>query len=164
MLLGALGMGLHIAASQGALLGMLAAHMPRGEVPGLGRASGTAWALTDLLLGEHAVAGAAGRGMAGAQLAGWWGYTWRRSAAGLLHCCRSRVALALPLHPAGCSLAGANLLAGRLNDWSAARGWGSTGCFMGAVAAAAAAMAALLAFGAWGELGREAGAAAPAPQ
>lgn len=84
-------------------------------VPGLGRISGTAWSLTDLLL--------------------------------------------------GLVLAASNLMAGRLADATAQRGLGNIGCFLGGGAASVAAMAALVAFSTWGELGREeaqAGAAAAA--
>ena len=57
--------------------------------------------------------------------------------------------------PAGVALAGSNTLAGRLADWTKARGLGIRGCFAGAAAACALAMAILAAFSAWGDLGRE---------
>lgn len=43
--------GLHMAMTQGVAFGMLASYIPSGVVPGLGRVNGTAWSLTDLLLG-----------------------------------------------------------------------------------------------------------------
>ncbi|KAI7836300.1 hypothetical protein COHA_009808 [Chlorella ohadii] len=43
--------GLHMAMTQGIAFGMLASYIPSGVVPGLGRVNGTAWSLTDLLLG-----------------------------------------------------------------------------------------------------------------
>lgn len=55
----------------------------------------------------------------------------------------------------GVAMAGSNALAGRLCDWTARRGWGTIGCFLGASAAASVSMLALLAFCAWGTLGAE---------
>ena len=55
-MLGATLLGLHIAATHGPLFGLLAACIPVGVVPGVGRISGTAWALTDVLMGAGAVA------------------------------------------------------------------------------------------------------------
>ncbi|EFN58148.1 hypothetical protein CHLNCDRAFT_141928 [Chlorella variabilis] len=51
MVLGSTFVGLHMAATQGVLFGMLAAFIPSQAVPGLGRISGTVWSFTDLLLG-----------------------------------------------------------------------------------------------------------------
>ena len=41
-----------MAATHGVSVAMLSSYIPAQPVPGLGRLSGTAWALTDLLLGE----------------------------------------------------------------------------------------------------------------
>lgn len=49
----------------------------------------------------------------------------------------------------------ANLLAGRLNDWTLSRGWGAIGCFMGGGIGCALSMALLAAFAWKGELGRD---------
>lgn len=49
---GAFLLGLHMAATHGVSVAMLSSYIPAQPVPGLGRLSGTAWALTDLLLGE----------------------------------------------------------------------------------------------------------------
>lgn len=53
ILSGALLLGLHMAATHGVSVAMLSSYIPAQPVPGLGRLSGTAWALTDLLLGER---------------------------------------------------------------------------------------------------------------
>ncbi len=53
ILAGALLLGLHMAATHGVSVAMLSSYIPAQPVPGLGRLSGTAWALTDLLLGEN---------------------------------------------------------------------------------------------------------------
>ena len=50
---------------QGVAFGMLASYIPSGVVPGLGRVNGTAWSLTDLLLG-----GWVGRSVMGCHLGG----------------------------------------------------------------------------------------------
>lgn len=51
MLAAAVLLGCHMALTHGVFLGMLASYIPSRPVPGLGRVSGTAWSLTDLLLG-----------------------------------------------------------------------------------------------------------------
>ncbi len=51
MAVGALLVGLHMAATHGITLGMMSSAIPSGTVPGLGRVSGTAWSFTDLVLG-----------------------------------------------------------------------------------------------------------------
>ncbi|PSC70151.1 MFS transporter isoform B [Micractinium conductrix] len=51
MVAGALMLGIHMAATHGVSLAMLASYIPAGSLPGLGRIAGTAWSLTDLLLG-----------------------------------------------------------------------------------------------------------------
>eukprot|EP00887_Chlorella_sp_A99_P003453 scaffold7.g3453.t1 len=51
MVLGAACIGVHMAATHGVSVGMLASYIPSAPVPGLGRISGTAWSFTDLLLG-----------------------------------------------------------------------------------------------------------------
>ncbi len=48
---------------QGIAFGMLASYIPSGVVPGLGRVNGTAWSLTDLLLGEGCMSCMAATGM-----------------------------------------------------------------------------------------------------
>lgn len=51
---GAALLGVHMGMTHGLSLAMLACYIPAHPVPGLGRVSGTAWALTDLLLGALA--------------------------------------------------------------------------------------------------------------
>lgn len=50
-------------------------------------------------------------------------------------------------------LAHSNMLAGRLSDYTLARGLGNVGCFLGGTVACALSMAALAGFSAWGHLG-----------
>ena len=154
-------------ATHGVSVAMLSSYIPAAPVPGLGRLSGTAWACTDLLLGE-------GEGRCIAFVWGCCdflvGSRWV-SRARLASVSSMRPALtslaAPPLPGAGGVLAASNLAAGRLNDLTLARGWGAIGCFLGGAAGCAAAMA-LLALFAWkGELGRDdllqgVGPAAPA--
>lgn len=52
MFLGAGLLGLHMAMTHSITVSMVAAYMPTGQVPGLGRLSGTAVSFTDFLLGE----------------------------------------------------------------------------------------------------------------
>lgn len=51
MIAGSLLVGLHMAATHGVMQGMMSSAIPAGEVPGLGRISGTVWSVTDLILG-----------------------------------------------------------------------------------------------------------------
>ena len=76
MLLGAALLGLHMGATHGVSLAMLSSYIPAGAVPGAGRIAGTAWSLTDLLLGVVLAASnlLAGR-LCDATLARGWGPT-----------------------------------------------------------------------------------------
>ncbi|GAX82287.1 hypothetical protein CEUSTIGMA_g9716.t1 [Chlamydomonas eustigma] len=56
MFLGAALLGLHMALTHSITVSMIASYMPTGEVPGLGKLSGTAVSFTDLLLGFVLVA------------------------------------------------------------------------------------------------------------
>jgi sugar phosphate permease len=51
MFLGAGLVGAHMAMTHGILLSMISSYIPAGEVPGLGRISGTVWSFTDFVLG-----------------------------------------------------------------------------------------------------------------
>lgn len=51
MVLGSTCVGVHMAMTQGVLFGMLSTYIPSHHISGLGRISGTAWSLTDLVLG-----------------------------------------------------------------------------------------------------------------
>jgi len=51
MFIGAAVLGLHMAMTHSITVSMIASYMPTGEVPGLGKLSGTAVSFTDLLLG-----------------------------------------------------------------------------------------------------------------
>ena len=62
MFLGAMLLGLHMALTHSVTVSMVASYMPTGDVPGLGRISGTAVSFTDLLLGFFL---AASNGVAG---------------------------------------------------------------------------------------------------
>lgn len=53
MVIGSLLVGLHMSATHGVTLGMMSSAIPSGSVPGLGRISGTAWSVTDLVLGTE---------------------------------------------------------------------------------------------------------------
>ncbi|GAB4814639.1 hypothetical protein N2152v2_001685 [Parachlorella kessleri] len=55
----------------------------------------------------------------------------------------------------GFVLAASNSIAGRLCDWTLARGWGNIGCFLGGACACALAMLVLLFFSTFGSLGKE---------
>ncbi|PSC70904.1 MFS transporter [Micractinium conductrix] len=112
MIAGSTCVGLHLAMTQGVIYGMLSSYIPATTLPGLGRITGTAWSLSDLIL--------------------------------------------------GIVLAYANALAGHLCDFTAQRGMGTSGCFLGRTAISALAVVALLLFSAFGELGREPPAAAVA--
>ena len=68
---GALGIGIHMAATHGVSLGLLASCIPTEAIPGVGKISGTAWSLTDLLLGEP-------------------GVTWPSASQRVWQCCRWR--------------------------------------------------------------------------
>jgi len=56
MFLGAALLGLHMALTHSITVSMIASYMPTGEVPGLGKLSGTAVSFTDFLLGFVLVA------------------------------------------------------------------------------------------------------------
>jgi hypothetical protein len=56
MMAGALLIGVHMAMTHGVTLGMLGSYIPSGVIPGLGKISGTAWSLTDILLGKSTLA------------------------------------------------------------------------------------------------------------
>jgi hypothetical protein len=53
MFLGAALLGLHMALTHSITVSMIASYMPTGEVPGLGKLSGTAVSFTDFLLGNY---------------------------------------------------------------------------------------------------------------
>lgn len=63
MFAGATLLGLHMALTHSLTVSMVSAYMPTGEVPGIGKLSGTAVSFTDFLLGEpqHSTAGHACR-------------------------------------------------------------------------------------------------------
>lgn len=52
MMLGAVFVGVHMAMTHAICLSMLSAYIPAGEIPGLGRVSGTVWSFTDFVLGR----------------------------------------------------------------------------------------------------------------
>lgn len=58
MFVGAALVGVHMAMTHGICLSMISAYIPAGEIPGLGRVSGTVWSFTDFVLGEVCVGGA----------------------------------------------------------------------------------------------------------
>eukprot|EP00891_Asterochloris_glomerata_P008342 jgi/Astpho2/8342/fgenesh1_pg.00122_%23_79_t len=51
MFVGAALVGVHMAMTHGICLSMISAYIPAGEIPGLGRVSGTVWSFTDFVLG-----------------------------------------------------------------------------------------------------------------
>lgn len=51
MIAGSTCVGIHMAMTQGVLFGLLSSYIPAQPLPGLGRIAGTAWSLTDLVLG-----------------------------------------------------------------------------------------------------------------
>ena len=51
MIAGSTCVGLHLAMTQGVIYGMLSSYIPATTLPGLGRITGTAWSLSDLILG-----------------------------------------------------------------------------------------------------------------
>ena len=55
MMLGAVFVGVHMAMTHAICLSMLSAYIPAGEIPGLGRVSGTVWSFTDFVLGKSHV-------------------------------------------------------------------------------------------------------------
>lgn len=160
-------LGLHMAATHGISLAMLASYIPAGELPGLGHVTGTAWALTDLLLGED------GKRMSNystcnrtGQAASWTCLSSRSCFGGVA--CRARTTaqrkmfvaqacgfLCCPDPCAGVVLMASNWLAGWLCDATAARGLGGIGCFLGGATASGLAMAALALFSTFGDLARE---------
>lgn len=131
------------------MFGMLSSYIPAQPVPGVGRISGTAWSLSDLLLG----------GWGGRQLcmlmSRWAGvHLCLQGSSRMVHAPCPTPPRPSPC-PAGVALAGSNTLAGRLSDLTIRRGLGGTGCFFGAAAACLVAMLALVLLSTFGDLGRE---------
>ena len=58
MFVGAALVGVHMAMTHGICLSMISAYIPSGEIPGLGRVSGTVWSFTDFVLGKVCLAAA----------------------------------------------------------------------------------------------------------
>ena len=62
MLLGAALVGVHMALTHGVTLAMIASYIPTGDVPGVGKISGTCWSFTDFIFGKRGVSGGGGGG------------------------------------------------------------------------------------------------------
>ena len=154
--MGAALVGVHMAMTHGICLSMISAYIPAGEVPGLGRVSGTVWSFTDFVLGEGCLSWACWAPTAvpchGLEVSfiascmvklcllicicvhacgstGCQPFT-------TMHGCLSMAAVTpLCLCHAGVVLAYSNSLAGKLTDLSLKAGYGNTGCFYGGAAA-----------------------------
>ena len=179
--MGAALVGVHMAMTHGICLSMISAYIPAGEIPGLGRVSGTVWSFTDFVLGKVCH----------------WGHVapkspalaptalhrhdiesniiacWTLSSACCFECvhdccstgcqpstsvhgCLSMAALRSLLHRhAGVVLAYSNSLAGKLTDLSLKAGYGNTGCFYGGAAATVLSGLVLLFAAKFLDLGRE---------
>lgn len=55
MWLGACVLALHMAMTHSITLSMIGSYMPTGNVPGVGKLSGTAWSVTDFILGKNSI-------------------------------------------------------------------------------------------------------------
>lgn len=53
MWLGAAFLALHMSLTHSITLSMIGSYMPTGEVKGVGKLSGTAWSVTDFILGKE---------------------------------------------------------------------------------------------------------------
>lgn len=55
MWLGSCILALHMATTHSVTLSMIGSYMPTGNVEGVGKLSGTAWSITDFLLGNQSI-------------------------------------------------------------------------------------------------------------